>query len=125
MTTSNLSLQFRTNPEKMPTLRRREFGHQTNQFDYVFCRDFVYQRSEAIRLHGTVEEINSLMELVHRDFVVRPVTNDNLLSALQALSVSLEPTSSVDPITFDDLRNMLMSGAYRELAQTTAKEASL
>src|SRR5947207_10124865 len=102
----------------MSSTRLREFEHQANQLDYVFCRDFVYQQSNAIRLHGTVEEINSLMALVHKDFVVRPVSNENQLSALQALTVSLETTSPVNRITFDDLRNMLMSGAYRALAQT-------
>lgn len=103
----------------------QEFGHRANQLDYVFCRDFVYQQSEAIRLHGTVEEINRLMELVHRNFVVRPVSNENLLSALRALNVSLETTSPVNPISLDDLQNLLMSGAYKELAQTTVNEAPL
>ena len=111
--------------QAMSSMDHEGFGRQANQLDYVFCRDFVYQQSEAIRLHGTVEEINSLMELINRNFVVRPVSNGNLLSALQALTVCLETTSPVDPITFDDLRNMLMSGAYRELARTTAKEAPL
>ena len=109
----------------MSSTRLREFEHQANQLHYVFCRDFVYQQSNAIRLHGTVEEINSLMALVHKDFVVRPVSNENQLSALQALTVSLETTSPVNRIIFDDLRNMLMSGAYRALAQTTVKESPL
>src|SRR5579871_6474968 len=109
----------------MSSMCHRKFGHQANQLDYVFCRDFVYQKSKAIRLYGTAEEINRLMELVHKDFVVRPVSNENLLSVLQALTISLETTSPVNPITFNDLQNLLMSGAYKEIAKTTVKEAPL
>lgn len=96
-----------------------------NEFDYVFCRDFVWQQFPTIRLQGKVSEINSLMERVNQDFTVRAASNEDRLSALHALTISLETTTQAAAVTFQDLLNTLKSPAYRNLAQTTVRSASI
>lgn len=96
-----------------------------NEFDFAFCRDFVWQHFERIRLQGRVSEISSLLSRVNQDFVVRAASNQDHLSALHALTMSLETTLQAIPVAFDDLLNMLRSGAFRDLAQTTVRSAPI
>lgn len=96
-----------------------------DELDFAFCRDFAWQNFEHIRLQGRVSEIDSLMKRVNQASVVRAASNQGRLSALHALTISLETTQQVTPVTFDDLLNMLRSGAYRDLAQTTVRSAPI
>jgi len=92
-----------------------------NELGFVICRDFVWQQLDSIGLQGTVRDINSIMEKVNLGFIVRPTSNSDSLSAVHALTISLETTNPDTPITFNNLQDILKSGAYENLAATTVK----